>query len=88
MTNPPNKFFGDISRLASDAMGAAQGVKKDIETMVHSQIEKMINDLDITKREESDVIKEMAQKALEQNKELLDKIATLEARIEHLEKNK
>lgn len=86
MTKSPNNFLNDLSRLASDAVGAAQGVKKDVETGMRIQIEKIMKELDITTHEDTDIIKEMALKALEQNKLFNERISTLEAKISELEK--
>ncbi|MDR1827531.1 MAG: accessory factor UbiK family protein [Methylobacteriaceae bacterium] len=84
MANNPN-ILEDLSRLATDALGAAQGVRKDIETMVRAQVEKIVKDLDIASREEAEVAKELAAKAVEENKALAARLLELEQRVEKLE---
>ncbi len=82
MTQTNNRFFDEIGRLMNDAAGAAQGVKREIDTVVRNQAEKILRDLDIVKREEFEAVKEMARLAREENEALKARIATLEARLE------
>ncbi len=49
--------------------------------MVQSQVERVLNNLELVKREELDVIRDMAQKAREENEALAKRLAELEARI-------
>jgi BMFP domain-containing protein YqiC len=81
MTQTSNRFFDEIGRLMNDAAGAAQGVKREIDTVVRSQAEKILRDLDIVKREEFEAVKAMAQIAREENEALKARIAALEARL-------
>jgi len=50
MTQTSNRFFDEIGRLMNDAAGAAQGVKREVDTVVRNQAEKILRDLDIVKR--------------------------------------
>jgi len=79
MTQTSNRFFDEIARLMNDAAGAAQGVKREVETVVRSQAEKILRDLDLVKREEFDAVKDMVKLAREENE-------ALKARIDALEK--
>jgi BMFP domain-containing protein YqiC len=81
MTQTSNRFFDEIGRLMNDAAGAAQGVKREIDTVVRSQAEKILRDLDIVKREEFEAVKAMAQIAREENEALKARIIALEARL-------
>jgi hypothetical protein len=55
MTQTSNRFFDEIGRLMNDAAGAAQGVKREVDTVVRNQAEKILRDLDIVKREEFEI---------------------------------
>ena len=77
MTQTSNRFFDEIGRLMNDAAGAAQGVKREVDTVVRNQAEKILRDLDIVKREEFDVVKDMARLAREENEALKARIAAL-----------
>ena len=81
MTQTNNRFLDDIARLMTDAAGAAQGVKREVETIVKSQGERMLNGLDVVRREDFDVVKAMAEKARIENERLEARIAALEAKL-------
>ena len=51
----------------TNAAGAAQGVRREVDTLVQSQVERVLNDLDLVKREEFEAVRAMAQKAREEN---------------------
>jgi len=81
MTQTSNRFFDEIGRLMNDAAGAAQGVKREVDTVVRNQAEKILRDLDVVKREEFEVVKDMARLAREENEALKARIAVLEAKL-------
>ena len=81
MTQTSNRFFDEIGRLMNDSAGAAQGVKREVDTVVRNQAEKILRDLDIVKREEFEAVKDMARLAREENEALKARIATLEAKL-------
>ena len=81
MTQTSNRFFDEIGRLMNDAAAAAQGVKREVDTVVRNQAEKILRDLDIVKREEFEAVKAMAQIAREENEALKARITALEARL-------
>ena len=81
MTQTSNRFFDEIGRLMNDAAGAAQGVKREVDTVVRNQAEKILRDLAIVKREEFEAVKDMARLAREENEALKARIAVLEAKL-------
>jgi hypothetical protein len=81
MTQTNNRFLDEIGRLMNDAAGAAQGVKREVDTVVRNQAEKILRDLDIVKREEFEAVKDMARLAREENETLKARIAALEAKL-------
>jgi len=81
MTQTSNRFFDDVARLMNDAAGAAQGVKREIDSVVRHQAERLLNDLDLVKREEFEAVKDMARLAREENEALKARIAALEAKL-------
>ena len=48
---PSNRLFDDFARLMTDAAGAAQGVRREAETVIRAQAERLIRDMDIASRE-------------------------------------
>jgi BMFP domain-containing protein YqiC len=81
MTQTTNRFFDEIGRLMNDAAGAAQGIKREVDTLWRNQAEKVLRDLDIVKREEFEAVKDMARLAREENEALKARIAVLEAKL-------
>ncbi|ABE41094.1 accessory factor UbiK family protein [Rhodopseudomonas pseudopalustris] len=81
MTQTNNRIFDEIGRLMNDAAGAAQGVKREVDSVVRSQAEKILRDLDIVKREEFEAFKDMVRLAREENEALKARIAALEAKL-------
>jgi len=56
-----SKIFDELGKLMNDAAGVADGVRREIETAVSSQMERLINDMDLVKREDHDVLREIVQ---------------------------
>lgn len=56
-----SKIFDDLGRLMNEAAGVADGVRREIETAVKSQVERFVADMDLVKREDYDVLREMVQ---------------------------
>jgi len=81
MTQTTGRFFDELGKLITDAAGAADGVRKEIENVVRAQAERVLRDLDVVQREEFEAVKAMAQKAREENEVLKERIAALEAAI-------
>ncbi len=85
MTQTTGRFFDELGKLITDAAGAAQGVRKEVEGVVRSQAENILRDLDVVQREEFEAVKAMAQKAREENERLKARIAVLEAILDDIE---
>ncbi|MHB0952666.1 MAG: accessory factor UbiK family protein [Allorhizobium sp.] len=86
MSTGPNRVLDEFAKLMTDAAGAAQGVRKEMETAFNAQAERWLNSMDVVKREEFEAVREMAAKAREENDALLKRIAALEARLSTEEK--
>jgi BMFP domain-containing protein YqiC len=78
MTQTQNRIFDELGRLFTNAAGAAQGVRQEVETVLKTQAERLIADMDLVTREEFEAVRAMAQLAREENE-------TLKARLEALE---
>lgn len=81
MVQTTNRFFDEVSRLFNDAAGVAGGVRREIDTVVRTQAERILRELDLVKREEFEAVKDMAQLAREENEALKTRIAALEASL-------
>ena len=65
-----SKILSDLSKIAVDAMSTFSGLKKEIETLVSLRVNKIINKMNLVKRDEFDVLKKMVQKMLIENENL------------------
>lgn len=81
MTQINNRFLDELAKLMTDAAGAAQGMRRDFETMLKAQGERLLRDMDVVQREEFEAVKEMASKAREENEQLAARVAALEALV-------
>ncbi|MDR7037766.1 MULTISPECIES: accessory factor UbiK family protein [Methylobacterium] len=77
----PNRLFDDFARLMTDAAGAAQGVRREAESVVKAQFERLIRDMDIASREEVDVLRDLVTTLRAQNDGLAARVAALEAKL-------
>lgn len=85
MADGPNRVFDEFAKLMTDAAGVAQGMRKEAETVFRSQAERMLNTLDLVKRDDFDAVREMAANARDENEKLHAAIAKLEKRVAALE---
>ena len=72
-----NRFFDDMSRLMTNAMGVAQGAKDEAETAMKGWVDRWLADRNFVTREEFEAVREMAIKARTENAELRAMIETL-----------
>jgi BMFP domain-containing protein YqiC len=84
MTQTKNRVLDEIAKLMTDAAGAAQGVRREVETLVRSQGERMLRDMDVVSRDDFEAVKAMAQRAREENDTLRDRLDRLEAEVASL----
>lgn len=85
MTTGPNKIFDDFAKLMTDAAGAAQGLRREAETVFQAQAEKFLASMDLVQREEFEAMKEAALAAKAEADALTGRVDDLEARLAKLE---
>jgi hypothetical protein len=56
-----NRVFDDLGRLMNEAAGLADGVRREVETVVKSQAQRLVVDMELVKREEFDALRELVQ---------------------------
>ena len=81
MTQTNNRFFDEVAKLMNDAAGVAGGVRREFDTMMRTQAERILRDLDVVQREEFEAVKEMARIAREENDALKARIEAIEAKL-------
>src|SRR5882672_1750782 len=76
-----NRLLDGMARFFTNAAGAAQAFKAEMETMIKARCERLVADLDFVPREEFDAVKAMAAKARAENDKLATRIAELEKKL-------
>ena len=74
-----NPLLDGLARIFTDAAGAAQSVRAELDTFMRQRLERLVADMDFVPREEFDAVKAMAAKARSENDRLEARIAALEA---------
>jgi len=76
-----NPFLDGLAKLFTDAAGAAQSLRAEIDSFVKQRLEKLVAEMDFVPREEFETVKAMAAKARAENEQLEARIAALESKI-------
>jgi hypothetical protein len=81
MSTTQTRFFDELAKLMTNAAGAAQGLRREVDTLVQAQMERILNNMELVKRDEFEAVKAMAQKAREENDALSARLQALEAKL-------
>lgn len=85
MTQTTSRIFDDLARVMTDAVGAAQGARREVESLVKAQAERVLASMEVVRREEFDAVKAMAVAAREESERLAARVTALEERLARLE---
>lgn len=88
MKDNSSKIFNKLSEVISETAGLANGVKKEVEIIAKSQVERILNDFEVVQRDEFDVMKEMLVNSSDTINKLEKKIKSLENQIKKLKTTK
>lgn len=81
MTQTRSRILDDIARLMTDAAGAAQGLRREAESVARGQLERLLQTMEVVTREEFEAVREMAIAARDENERLAARIVALESRV-------
>lgn len=81
MTQTNNRLIDEIARLATDAAAVAQGARREVETALRSQLERLLSEADMVPREEFEAVKAMAIRAADEAEALRRRVDALEAAV-------
>ena len=62
-----SRILSDLSKFAVDAMSTFSSLRKEIETMVSLRVDKVINKMNLVKRDEFDSLRRIVQKSIIDN---------------------
>lgn len=71
-------FFDDFSKFASGATGAVMDLRRELESLVRTQMEGFLGKMNLVRREEFEAVKLMAEKARAENSALAERLEKLE----------
>jgi BMFP domain-containing protein YqiC len=77
-----NRIFDDAARVAGGTIGTLAGIRREIETLVRHQFERLLSGMDLVTRDEFDAVKEMAANARAEQERLEERLRALEVRLE------
>ncbi len=81
MPQPGGRIFDDFSKLMTDASGFASGMRREVETVVRGQVERLLAAMDVVSRDEFEAAKSMAALARDENERLERRILELERKL-------
>ena len=81
-----NPLLDGLARLFTDAAGAAQSMRAELDTFMRQRLERLVADMDFVPREEFEVVKDMAARARAENERLAAKLDALEAQLAKTER--
>lgn len=74
-----SRIFDDAARVAGGAMGTFAGIRREVETLVRHQMERMLAGMDLVTRDEFETVREMAIKARTEQERLEERVIALES---------
>ena len=76
-----SRILDDIARLTNGAAGVASGMRDEVETLVQRRLERVLEGLDLVRREEFEAVEAVAIKAREEQEALEKRVAALEKKL-------
>lgn len=83
-----SRILDDIARLTNGAAGVASGMRDEIETLVQQRLERVLENLDLVRREEFEAIEAVAIRAREEQEALEKRVAALEKKLDSVPRRK
>ena len=74
-----NRILDNVGRLMNDAAGMADGVRREIESMVRAQAERFVMDMDLVKRDDYNALRELVQNLSQEVRTLKAEVASLKS---------
>ena len=77
MAQANSRLFDNVGRMMNDAAGVADGVRREVESMVRAQAERFVMDMNLVKREDYDALRELVQNQSAELRALKAEVAAL-----------
>jgi BMFP domain-containing protein YqiC len=72
-----SRIFDNVGKMMNDAAGVADGMRREVESMVRAQAERFVMDMNLVKREDYDALRELVQAQSAELKALKAEVAAL-----------
>ena len=79
MAKASSRLFDNVGRMMNDAAGVADGMRREVESMVRAQAERFIMDMNLVKREDYDALRELVQNQSAELRALKAEVAALKS---------
>ena len=79
------RFLDDLAGVAGGAVSALTGAREEINAIVRNRVDEVLNTLQVVRREEFEVMRELAAQARIGQEEAERRLHTLEERVRKLE---
>lgn len=74
-----NRLLDDLARVATGALGALTGVREEVEARMRDQFQRILDRMNLVRREEFEAVQGMVAKARAEQERLAERLAALEA---------
>lgn len=81
MSQGQGRILDEFAKLMNDAAGVAQSARREVETVMRAQGDRFVSEMDLVRREDLEIVRELAVKALGEVERLTLRVAELEARL-------
>jgi BMFP domain-containing protein YqiC len=75
-------MLDEFAKLMTDAAGVAQGARREVETVMRAQGERLLSTMDLVQRDEFEAVREMASAARLENEKLRAELDALKAKFD------
>lgn len=79
------RLFDDLAGVAGGAISALAGVREEVNALVRSRVDEVLGQLQVVRREEFEVMRELAARARMAGEDAEKRITALEQRVAALE---
>ena len=81
LCRPATEFFDDLAKVASGAASTLVGVKQEIEAFARQQVERLVGEFDLVRRDEFEAVQALAANARAEQERLEQRVAALEEKL-------
>jgi BMFP domain-containing protein YqiC len=81
MSSSQGRMFDEFAKLMNDAAGVAQSARREVETVIRAQADRVVSEMDLVRREDIEIVQDLATRALAEVERLTRRVEELEAKL-------